>query len=306
MAEAESADEQSDDAERTDAERAEDLRAQVDLLRAENRRLREEYRRARQAGYRRTAIGLGGVGAVAVLAGLLFPAAREVLFVLGAIGVFGGVLTRYLTPGRFVAAETGERVYAAHADTLGALLEQLGLDDTHEYVPVAGEPPARLFVPQHREHDRPDDDALEHPLVVGDRGDERGVSIVPAGGTLFREFESSLAGSLGSDPGTVVEQVADALVEGFELARTVDPDVDTAGGRATLSIGGAVYDDADLPDNPLGSLLAVALAEALSTPVRLETGRSGEELVVTCRWDANSVDEESENESSESTSDETA
>ncbi len=275
-----------------DDEQVEELRAQLDLLRAENRRLREEYRRARQAGYRRTAIGLGAIGIVAVLAGMLFPAAREVLLVLGAIGIFGGVLTRYLTPERFVAAETGERVYAAHADTLGALLEQLGLDETYEYVPVAGDPPARLFVPQHREYSRPGEAELEQPLVVGDRDDERGVSIVPAGGTLFREFESSVAGSLGTDPVTVVEQVGDALVEGFELARTTDADVDAADGRATLSIGGAVYDDADLPDNPLGSLLAVALAEALGVPVRLETRRSGEELVVSCRWDPAEVGSE--------------
>ena len=292
MAEAEQAGEQPADEPASADDRGEDLRAQVDLLRAENRRLREEYRRARQTGYRRTAIGLGAVGAVAVLAGVLFPAARDILFVLGAIGIFGGVLTRYLTPGRFVAAETGERVYAAHADSLGALLEQLGLSETHEYVPVAGEPPARLFVPQHQEYSRPDGDELEHPLVVGDRDDERGMSIVPAGGTLFREFESSLAGSLGEDPTTVVEQVADALVEGFELARTVETDVDAADGRATLSLGGAVYDDADLPDNPLGSLLAVTLAEALSVPVRLETERSGEELVVTCRWEPDDVESE--------------
>jgi hypothetical protein len=281
-----------DDRDEADADRVEDLQAQIDLLRAENERLREEYARARQASYRRTAIGLGLVGAVAVVGGLLFPAAREVLFVLGAIGVFGAVLTRYLTPERFVAAETGERVYAAGAETLTDLTGQLGLEPTSVYVPVAGEPTARLFVPQHSEYTIPDETALERPLVVGDSDDERGASFVPTGAMLFREFERSLTGSLGAEPGTVTEQVADALVEGFELAQTADVSVGAGDGRATLALAGAVYGDADTLDNPLGSLLAVALAEALGEPVRLETVRTDDELVVTCRWESDVEDAE--------------
>lgn len=269
------------------AERIEDLRAQVDLLRGENERLREEYTRARQASYRRTALGLGVVGAIAVAGGLLFPAAREVLFVLGAIGIFGAVLTRYLTPERFVAAATGERIYAAQADTLGDLTGQLGLEPTLVYVPVEGEPPARLFVPQHSEYEIPDEAALDRPLVVGEHDAERGASFIPTGGTLFREFERSLTGSLGTDPGTVTEQVADALVQGFELGQTAEVSVDTEAGRVTVVLTGAVYADAEALDNPLGSLLAVALVEALGHPVRLETTRSDDELVLTCRWDEN-------------------
>lgn len=267
-------------------ERVRELRAQIDLLRAENERLRNEYARARRTSYRRTALGLAGVGAVAVLAGVLFPAARQVLFVLGAIGLFGGILTRYLTPARFVAAETGERVYAAQADTLDALTDQLGLSNHRLYVPVTGDPPAKLFLPQHAEYELPDGDALEGPLVVDVPDAQRGASLVPTGGTLFREFERSLASPLGDDPVTVVEQVADALVERFELVETADVSVDETEGQATLAMDGAVYDDAGTVDNPLGSLLAVALVAALDTPVSLETARSDEALVVTARWDA--------------------
>lgn len=274
------------DATAGDGERVRELRAQVDLLRAENERLRNEYARARRTSYRRTALGLAGVGAVAVLAGVLFPAARQVLFVLGAVGLFGGILTRYLTPARFVAAETGERVYAAQADTLDALTDQLGLSDHRLYVPVTGDPPAKLFLPQHTEYELPDWDALEGPLVVDVPDAQRGASLVPTGGTLFREFERSLASPLGDDPVTVVEQVADALVERFELVETADVSVDETEGQATLAMDGAVYDDAGTVDNPLGSLLAVALVAALDTPVSLETVRSDGELVVTARWDA--------------------
>lgn len=268
----------------------EDLRAQVELLQAENDRLREEYRRARQTSYRRTAVGLGAVGAVALVAAALFPAVREVLVVLGSIGLFGAVLTRYLTPERFVSAETGERVYAAHAETLDALEGQLGLEEHHVYVPLDGMPPARLFVPQHQEYAIPDRDALEQPLVVGDDAAERGASFVPTGGTLFHEFERSLTGSVASSPAAVTEQVADALVEGFELATAADSSVDANAGQATVEFTESVYADADLPDNPLGSLLAVALSQSLGCPVRLETARAETGLVVTCRWDTEAAE----------------
>jgi hypothetical protein len=267
------------------ADQIEDLRAQVDLLRTENDRLRTEYSRARQAGYRRTSLGLGGVGVAAVLGGLLFPAVRDVLFVLGAIGLFGAVLTRYLTPERFVAAETGERIYAAQAETVGDLTGQLGLEETSVYVPVEGPQTARLFVPQHAEYTIPNGAALDRPLVVSEQAAERGASFVPTGTTLFHEFERSLTGSLGGEPATVVDQVADALVENFELARTADSSVDPESGRATLVFSDPVYADAEAPDNPLGSLLAVALADSLLAPVRLETNRTAAGLVVTCRWD---------------------
>lgn len=274
--------------------RTEDLRAQIDLLRTENERLRNEYSRARQARYRRTSLGLGAVGVAAVLGGLLFPAVRDVLFVLGSIGLFGAVLTRYLTPERFVAAETGERIYAAQAETLGDLTGQLGLEATYVYVPVNGMPTSRLFVPQHAEYTIPDEEALERPLVVGEQSDERGASFVPTGATLFREFKRSLTGSLGSAPTTVVDQVGDALVENFELARTADSSVDMDSGRVTFVLSEAVYADAEAPDNPLGSLLAVALAESLSQPVRLETNRTEEGLIVTCRWEPEESNENDE------------
>lgn len=271
-------------------ERVEDLRAQVELLQAENDRLRAEYRRARQTSYRRTAAGLGVVGALALVGAALFPTVREVLVVLGGIGLFGAVLTRYLTPERFVSAETGERIYAAHAESLDALEGQLGLEERHVYVPIDGMPPARLFVPQQQEYSIPDRDALEQPLVVGEDGTDRGASFIPTGGTLFREFERSLTGSVASTPTGVTEQVADALVEGFELATAADSSVDADAGRVTVEFTESVYGDADLPDNPLGSLLAVALSQSLGCPVRLETARTEAGLVVTCRWEAEAVE----------------
>jgi len=61
-------------------------------------------------------VGLALVGVGAALGAVVFPDGREVLFALAAVGLFGGVLTYYLTPGTFVAADVvGERIYAAMA-----------------------------------------------------------------------------------------------------------------------------------------------------------------------------------------------
>lgn len=113
-----------------------DLAAQAELLAEENRRLRAEYVRARQTTHRKTALGLFAIGALAVLGAVAFPGSRTVLFALGATGLFAGVLTYYLTPEEFVAAETGERVYAACAATGTELVGELGLADDRIYAPV--------------------------------------------------------------------------------------------------------------------------------------------------------------------------
>lgn len=269
---------------------ASDLRAQLELLERENSRLREAFARARQTRYRRAATGLALVGLVAVAGGLAFPAVRDVLFGLGAVGLFGAVLTYYLTPERFVAAETGERVYDALSETEAALVGQLGLTDERVYVPTAGSPPARLFVPQHADYEIPAFET-ESPLVVTENDRERGAGFVPSGAYLFAEFERTLAGPLADNPTEAVSQLGDGLVEGFELAESFEADVDDADGRASVRVTGSVFGGADRFDNPLASFLAVGLARALGRPTRVELTDDGDDgFVVTVRWSADETD----------------
>lgn len=267
-----------------------DIRARLELLRTENERLREEYIRARRASYRRAAGGLAAIGSMGVVAGGLFPAVRETLFVLGAIGLFGAILTYYLTPERFVTAETGERIYAALAETVSDLTGQLGLQESRVYVPVDGSPAVRLFVPQQGNYVIPSDDALKRPLVVDVEKSARGLSTVPTGARLFTELERSLSGSLAEYPDQVVQQAAESLVETFELADGVTTDVDRAGGRASVDVTGTAYGGPDRFDNPLASLLAVALVRALGCPVEVETTDRSSGLQVTCRWDVEAAE----------------
>ena len=265
----------------TDVDDRLELAARVELLAEENERLREEYVRARRSQYRATAVGLAAVGLVAVLGGVLFPDAREVLVALGGTGLFGAVLTYYLTPSRFVAAEVGERVYAAAAANGAALVDDLGLREERVYVPGETEP-ARLYVPQHAEYAIPEPRA--GPIVVDD--ESRGLLVTATGAELFREFERDLSGDLAAAPPVLAEQVTDALVEQFELVRGADVDVDTERDRATVAVSDSAFGDVDRFDHPVASFLAVGFAAGLERPIELEVTPSDEraDWLVTCRW----------------------
>jgi hypothetical protein len=240
------------------------LAAQVDLLREENRRLREEYTRARRSNYRRTALGLALVGAVAVGAGVLFPGTRTVLFALGATGIFGALLTYYLTPERFIAVSVGEAIYRAFAGNGRALADDLGLGEP-VYVPREVADDVRLYVPQAEADGAgtfPEDDALDPGFVIGD--ETRGLALVPTGDTLFEEFERSLTGPLAGTPGTLAEQLADGLVEQFELVDGADVDANRE--RVTVGISGSAYGAVGRFDHPVASFLAGGFARAFDVP----------------------------------------
>lgn len=264
------------------ADRVERL-AQVELLAEENRRLREEYARTRQSPYRRTASGLAILGLVAALGGLLFPDGRDVLFALAGTGLFGGLLTYYLTPARFVPADVSERIYATMAANEAALAAELGLTDDRRYLPTGDSRLARLFVPQRTEAEPPS--TLSAPFVTDE--DHRGLVLEATGTALFRAFERTLDGELATSPDVLGRQLADGLVETLEFARSADPDVDAEDGRATVSITESGFGDIDRFDHPIASFLAVGFAVGLERPVALEvvTAKGQADWLVTCRWE---------------------
>jgi hypothetical protein len=260
--------------------------ADLDRLRAENERLRREYARAKRTTHRRTAIGFLALGLLALGGAALFPDLQTVLVALGGTGLFGGVLSWYLTPERFVAASVGERVYAALADSQSALVTDLGLSETRVYVPVAGDT-VRLFVPQYAEYELPERDALDPLFVIPRTERARGVALVPTGATLAEEFETIRSGPLATEPAELATQVSDALVDGFELAESATTD-GTGTERFSVGITGSVYGQHDRVDHPIISFLAVTAAQALDAPVTTEvtTGDDRYDFVVTCRWES--------------------
>lgn len=265
-----------------------DLRAQLELLRAENRRLRREYVRARQSRHRRTAIALLCVGGVGIAGGVLLPGAREVLLALGGSAIIAGILTYYLTPESFVALSVGDALITTLQDTYEAIRVELNLAGAPVYVPLPdnGAPDARLFLPQHRSYSIPGVEALRDTFVVTDDPESRGVALRPTGSGLFAEFrDASGAGTLSADdPERIFESLADGLVEQFELAERIVIELESEN-RCVIAVTGAESDDVDRLDHPIVSFLAVGAATTVQEPTRIEVREtSGREYVVECRW----------------------
>jgi len=272
------------------------LRTQIELLEDENQRLREEYARARQQQYRRSALGLAGLGAAAALGGVLFPTAGSVLFALAGTGLFLGVLIFYLSPEQFVPASIGRTVYSSLARNEADIVAELGLRDDRLYIPTeTGD--VRLFVPQHEDFQIPDGDALDDAFVVTSDPSARGLALEPTGDGLADEFEQAVTGSVADDPATLAGQVCDALVEQFELVETATPDVDPTGGRVTVAVGESAFGAVTRFDHPVVSVLASALARTVDEPVRTDVREADDERVdyrITVTWDEDSETDDGE------------
>lgn len=260
------------------------LRARVETLENEVERLETDLSAARRTSYRRTAVGMAVLGGLALAGAAAFPGVRTVLVALGGTGLFAALLTYYLTPERFVGAGVATGVYTALAGNLEALAADLELADAAVYVPVDGDPAARLFVPEQPPAvaDVPDADALRDTLVV--TPEHRGLSLRPTGGPLAAEFAEAAA-PVPERPGTLARAAAEALVEQFELVETADTDV--GDGRVSVRVSGSAYGPVDRLDHPVASFLATTLATTLAEPVDLDVTSDGDgEYLVTCRWDA--------------------
>lgn len=268
----------------TDDVDPEALVARIETLQSEVERLETELTDARRTSYRRTAIGLAGLGGLALVGAWLFPGVRTVLLALGGTGLFAALLTYYLTPERFVGASVAGGVYAALADNLEAITTELELADTAVYVPVDGDSAARLYVPEQPPAVAgvPDPDTLHTAFVV--TPEHRGLSLRPTGGPLQTEFEAA-ASPVPDAPGDLSRAASEALVEQFELVDTADPDV--GDGRATVRVTGSTYGPVDRLDHPVASFLATTTAVGLAAPVELEVAPGSDDgaYLVTCRWD---------------------
>lgn len=268
----------------------EELLGEIQLLAAENARLRAQRENRVRRSYRRAAVGFFVLGVLAAVAALAVPESQTVLFSLAGVGLFVGVLTFWLTPSQVISAPIGDRVYSAYAATGRGLITDLDLQETSVYVPAPTHTTetadVRLFVPQASRFVVPKKADLESLLVVGGDDRTRGISLVPTGAALVAEFDEGRG-----EPASTVEefasQLADALVEGFELVDSATATVDPDGGAITIGIRGSSFGAVDRFDHPVGSFVAAALAAELDTPVRLEVRAADDrrsEFVVDCQW----------------------
>lgn len=277
-------------AQRPDDERdRQTLEAELEVLREENRRLRDSYARAKRATFRRTAVGFFVVGGLSLVAAVLFPALQTIFVAFGGTGVFAGIVTFYLTPERFVSASVSDTVFDTLTDVEQHIVRELELQTETVYVPTASRPEttARLFVPQHVEYTVPDVDQLGELFVTSDVEGEQGVSFPPTGDRLYTELERTMSGELSDDPEAIAMTLTAALSEQFELVDDTTIETDSGNRHASIAVDNPAYGDINQLDHPVVSLLAVGFATGLDRPVTVET-RDDDRFsgVVTVSWDA--------------------
>ena len=268
------------DASSPDADTSDALQTRVAVLEAENKQLREEYARARQTTYRRTAVSLLIVGLFGLAGGVVFSEARTVLFALGGTGIFAGVLTYFITPERFISAQIGGRIFESVRADREATIDELGLRGDPVYLPGDS---VRLFVPRDVDAPLPEGVTDLDLFVVPEDPTTGGVAFHPTGVPLFAEFSETVDQSLEATPQSAAPVIADALVNVFELADSAESAVDTDTQRITFEISGAGLGDSTAIDHPISSFLSVSLVETLSEPVEVTT-TDEDSLTVTCRY----------------------
>jgi hypothetical protein len=256
--------------------------AEVEVLQEENQRLREQFQQAKQTTYRRTVLAFLGIGVLALGGAALFPDERTLLAAFGGTGLFAAILTYFITPEEFHAASVSEQIYTASARNGQALVSELGLQDHRIYVPV-GEKDVRLYCPAHREFMLPDAHALRSTFVVTDDQRERGLALSPTGGGLYSDVEMRTGETAELE--SVAAQLADAIVEQFELAHTVSVDVVPASKEARFEITGSSCGQIQSFDQPIVSLLATGIAVHTGEPVAVEFTEDASDGIVRCLWD---------------------
>lgn len=260
---------------------------QVQLLLAENERLRAERDAAHAGRSRRGALGFAVLGLLSAAAGYALPESQTLLFSLAGAGLFGAVITYYLTTAPSSADSTAQDVYTAYVGTLTEIAGELGLRDVSVYVPTDdsdrsdGVADVRLFVPQQASYELPDNPDSVFVARAGDS--RRGIAVRPTGSVFFTAFEQSLRDPLAETPSGLATQLAAALVEDFELVSEATPEYDADNDRITVLVRGSTLGPVDRFDHPVVSFVATGLARALDRPVRTEVHeREGGASLVVC------------------------
>lgn len=273
--------------EETSAE-SDDRQTRIAELQAEDQRLRERYATTQRQTYRRTALGLGGVGVLAAGTAVLVPPAQQILFALAGIGLFGAVLTWFLTPEQFIPIDVGDAVYEPLASNLDAVTGELGLSGTRIYVET--DRGSRLYIPEKDTKHIPQD--LGSTFIIGNSPEASGFALRPTGSRLVDEFEQTHTGPLPDSPRELTTHLVEGLVDGFNLAADIDPDISADEDQIVFEITNPQFGSLSRFDHPVQSFLAVGLTRGLEAPITIEMVATGEDTArISLTWHDHSVAE---------------
>lgn len=237
-----------------------------------------------------SAIGFLVVGLGAVVGGYLRldTASGMLLIAVGATFLFGSIAAYTLDADQYLPATVHESVYSDTVANQLALIDEHRLLNTLVYIPrTRSDRHPVLFVPKYPDHTLPRETELDSLYTGSDSDRSAGIALRPLGATLARRYESMLSGELSDRPDELAVQLSDGLIEGFELADSVETDVQTDDEIVQFDVSGSVYDRSGGIEDPIQSFFAVGLAMGLGMPIAVESGAMGSEedgYRLRCRW----------------------
>ena len=214
---------------------------------------------------------------LAAIAGSFFVTdSQTVAIAVGSTFLFGFLLVILLSTEQYVQASVHEGVYRDMARNEAALIEARNHTRILVYVPRSSvEDSATLFAPKHSDFRIPDEPALDSLFVTTETEQEEGIALSPSAASMFSEFESRSVPALSADPAELSIQLIGGLVEGFELAKEADAEVNRESDSIKFEIELSGYEEGIGFDHPIISFLGVGLANGLDRPVSVGFQMSG-------------------------------
>ena len=268
------------------------LASQVEDLESELESLRFRYPVDRQFRRRRVAVSLGLIGMVFYASTWYFPELEELLLILSGTGLFASILMYYLTPGRLIPAAYSERIFDPLLSNQADVLDELGLQDIHIYVPIPPDeddrPNVMVFTPQFEDYELPPASSLQYRFVGSDGDSYQGVSFRPSAIQLIEDFKSALSTDLSSNPTQLAAQLLDGLENDFEIIDSAQEDVYPNEGRAVFRLSKPYYNAIETFDNPIVSFLGTGLAQGLDKGIRVDANKASQDefgnYTISCEW----------------------
>ena len=269
-----------------DEERVEALEERVRELEATNERLRSVN--GPRVTYRAAVILLLLVSAVAAGGTVIYPGSRDVLIGIAGTGAFGAVLLGMLVQERLLSASVSRALYDTLCRNESRLASRLRVAECSRYVPNGRDSlGVRLYLTRSLEDPIPPSESLDSTVVTVN--DHYALLLEPTGHELvdlFERTDNELPGTV--ELATVV--LREAVVQQFEIADSVEVvDLEFADGsgrnRMRVRVWGSVLGDAARLDHPIRSLVGVALARIVDSPVESEARAEDEgSALLTSRW----------------------
>jgi hypothetical protein len=281
-------------------ERNEAFEERIEALEERNRELEMENERLRsvtgpKVSYRRAAILLILVSAVATAGAFLYPDLRDVLIGVAGTGAFGAILLGMLVQEWLLSASVARALYDTLWRNERQIASRLGVAETSRYVPRDEELGVRLYLSQTLDDPIPPAESLGATVVTVEG--HYTLLLNPIGQELFGLYERT-NGELPGDVRTAAVAMREAVIHQFELAigaEVVDIELSNGPSRNQLRVRvwGSVLGDATRLDHPIRSFLGVGLAELAGTPVESEAWTDQDEnAVLAFRWESEAPGEE--------------